>query len=312
MRMASSRVASRGQHLCRKGLTLIEALVVLSVVVLIALFVVAVLPKARENARAAQCRAHLMDIGTAMALYDNAVGHLPSVPAVGQKGDAPLPAMLGQLGVRRFAGLSKNHDQAKSMRPGSVPEAFVMPELTCPSDTWARERDTPAPVSYRACSGGDPEGRTGAFPSGGVVSLEQVRALDGTEYTAAFCERLVGNGQDEPALNNYAVVNGLLLVKQPPPDAWRGDAGSDWSEPGYVSSQYNHALVPGGYPSLISTDHRSALMSGSSAHVEGVHVLRLDTSVQAVSTTINPEVWRRLGTIDDSSSKKTPAIPSQE
>ncbi|HEU5117625.1 MAG TPA: DUF1559 domain-containing protein, partial [Isosphaeraceae bacterium] len=263
----------------------------------------------RENARAASCQRNLMDVGTAMILFDNAVGHLPGVAEPGEKGNSPLARMLGQLGVRQFGGLSRDRSKARALRPGPIPEPRVIPGFTCPSDNWVRDRSAVAPVSYRACSGGDPKGQTGAFPLGGTVSLAQVRDADGAEYTAAFAERLVGNGQPEPALNNYAVVDNVLIVKRPPPDSWKGDAGSNWSQTGWSSTLYNHALEPNGYPSLVSRDGRSAILSGSSAHTNRIHVLRLDGSLLPVTPTIDPGIWRKLATIDDSATpKNTKAI----
>lgn len=284
----------------RKGLTLVEVLVILAVVAVVALLVVMAVPVVRETARATACQRNLRDIGTAVILYDNAVGHLPSVPGPGQKGHAPLAAMLGQLGVSYFGGLGRDKDQARALKPGPVPGPHRIPEFLCPSDEAIRSRSLPAPVSYRACSGGDPQGQDGAFPLGGSVSIAEVQDRDGAEYTAAFAERLIGNGRDEPALNNYARVDGIYLVKTPPSKAWRGDAGSDWSEPGWVSTLYNHALSPDGSPSLIQTNGRAALLSGSSAHERRVHVLRLDGSLLPVNTTVDREVWRKIATIDDS------------
>jgi type II secretory pathway pseudopilin PulG len=284
----------------RTGLTLIEVLVILAVVAVVAFLVVMAVPVVRETARATACQRNLRDIGTAVFLYDNAVKHLPSVPGPGQEGDTPLAAMLGQLGVAHFGGLSRDKSQARGLKPGPVPEPHRIPEFVCPSDRAARDRDMPAPASYRACSGGDPQGRDGAFPLGGTVSLSEVQDQDGTGYTAAFAERLIGNGRDEPALSNYAEVGSLFVIKTPPSQAWRGDAGSDWSKPGWVSSVYNHALSPGGSPTLVLQNGRAALLSGSSAHKGRVHVLRLDGSLLSVTPSIDREIWRKMATIGDS------------
>lgn len=289
------------------GLTLIEAVVVLAIVAVVALLILTAIPAMRETARSTSCQRHLMDVGTALTLYDNAMTHLPSVPEPDHQGDSPLAAMMAQLGVTRFGNLQL--DQAGTLKPAPTPKPQRIPGLLCPSDNWVRDRDAPAPVTYRACSGSDLQGQTGAFPIGGAVSLSQVQNADGTAYTAAFAERLVGNGQNEPALNNYAIIDDVLIVKNPPADSWRGDSGSNWSQPGYVSTLYNHALEPAGFPSVVSSNGRSALLSTSSAHPGRVHVLRLDGSFLPISLTIDREVWRKLGTIDDSAKSKPPNPP---
>jgi hypothetical protein len=168
----------------------------------------------------------------------------------------------------------------------------------------------PAPTSYRACAGGDPAGQSGPFPLGGQSSRAAVEAADGLAYTAAFSERLIGTGEDRAdPIRNYLLTRGPV-GPGPCPTAqgipWRGDAGSDWGRPDWTSSLYNHALVPGVVPSCLAADGRTARIGAGSGHVEGVHLLRMDLSVGLISPRIDPDVWRRLGTVRDG---PAPAVP---
>jgi type II secretory pathway pseudopilin PulG len=281
----------------RPGVTLVEVLVILGILAFALLVLAMVLPRGREDARALRCQAQLRDIGAAVALYDGATGHLPTVPAPGAEGAGPLGAMLGQLGVARFAQLS---DPAfRPGTPGPPPPAVAIRDFLCPSDPWTVDAGHPAPVSYRACAGDRTDGTDGAFAPGRTIRLADVASADGTEYTAAFAERLVGDGRPEPDRINYALVPGPVGPEgcgDPGAGSWRGDAGSDWSAPGWVSTLYNHAIAPGGSPSCVAEDGGSARMGASSGHPDAVHVLLLDGAVRRVRPGVEPRVWAMMAT----------------
>ncbi len=294
-----------------RGVTLIEVLVVAGVL-LVALMVVAMLLTAgREGSRAVLCQRNLRDLGAALTLFDNAVGRLPTVPEPVAGGSSPQAEMLGQLGLTGFAGLADS-SRPKLGAPAQPPKGTRLADLICPSDPFAADPQVPfpAPVSYRACAGGGADGRGGPFSPGEVVSLESVRQADGTAYTAAFAERLVGDGRPASTPIHYALVPGPIGDSgcgAVSPGAWRGDAGSDWSGASWISTLYNHALTPGASPSCVAEGGRSARMGASSGHPNRVHVLMLDGSLRPVTPAIAPEVWRVMGTVDDSRKEAAPA-----
>ncbi len=166
-------------------------------------------------------------------------------------------------------------------------------------------------MSYRAATGDNPRGDNGAFAPGRSWSLSAIEARDGLSYTAAFSERLVGNGGEGPDhLSMYAIVSPPLsdagCVEASDPAAIRHEAGSSWVGSDYRSTLYNHALPPDGRPSCIASDGRSAFMGASSGHVRGVNLLRLDGSVSVTVPTIAPEVWRNLAAIGEAPQDQTP------
>lgn len=281
----------------RRGTTPAEVLVVLVLVVVAALMLLLAVPRQREHARAAACRGNLARIGIALALYDQAQGHLPAVAAAG-----PLETLRTGLGLDDFDTL---HDPKTRPRPvGPPPAAHRLAGFLCPSDRVAIRSAFPAPTSYRACAGGDSAGLTGAFPLDGRRSLAEIDAADGLAYTAAFSERLIGanTGNTPPdPLRRYAVVPGpvgsLPCPPQTDPAALRDNAGGDWSQPGWTSSLYNHAIPPNDPFSCVAADGRTARIGAASAHPGAVHLLRLDLSVTAVSPRIDPDVWRRMATV---------------
>jgi hypothetical protein len=300
-----------------------EVAVVLALLVLFALIVLMILPRRREGARLASCRRNLMQIGAALALYDQANGALPTVPRLGEGegvGDGPLEALLADLDVPDFRALTDVAKKATS-RGGPAPTPRRVPGFVCASDSYAIGGGFRAPTSYRATAGATPDGRDGAFAPGRRIGIRRIEAIDGAGYTAGFAERLVGDGRDgHPAPHNYADAPRPLPTSgcpTAPADAWHGDAGSSWAEAGWRSTLYNHALPPGGAPSCLADDRRSAFIGASSGHVEGVNVLVLDGGVRTFTPGVDPRVWREWAGIPEaprepdggSTPSSTPARP---
>ena len=74
-------------------ITFVEVIVIVVIVGLFVLIGLFALPRRRETARLSGCRRNLMQIGIALALYDDSEAQLPSVPVLGLEGmrcDSPL------------------------------------------------------------------------------------------------------------------------------------------------------------------------------------------------------------------------------
>jgi prepilin-type N-terminal cleavage/methylation domain-containing protein/prepilin-type processing-associated H-X9-DG protein len=291
----------------RRGLSLVEVVVVLAIVGLLALFVIMALPRQREAQRFAGCQMNLRQFGRALALYDETNGHLPMVPdlatAAGQAGNSPHHALLEELGLADFRELTESKAPPPRASHLTVTEHSVA-GFMCPSDTHATAGLFPAPISYRATTGSSVRGLDGVFAPGRRVSIAEVEAADGSGHTAAFAERLVGNGRPGAAPNNYAVVHGPLDESGCRPaaaDAWRGDAGSSWWSSHWPSTLYNHASGPDQWPSCVAADMRSAAMGASSGHGGRVNVLALDGAVRPYTPHVDAKVWKRLAASNNSS-----------
>jgi hypothetical protein len=294
-------------HRSRRGLSVIEVVVVLAVLVLVVLLLVMLLPRQRESQRFAECQMNLRQFGLALAFYDHAIGHLPTVPDLALRGpktgDSPHVALLDQLGLPDFREL----DETKAT-PGLTANLTVTEHpvagFICPSDKNATAGLFPAPISYRATTGSAVTGHDGAFAPGRRVSITEVEAADGSGYTTAFAERLLGENRAIRSPNNYAVVTGPLNGPgcRPEPGAdWRGDAGASWWSSRWSNTLYNHALRPNQWPSCVAEDARSAAMGASSGHVGRVNVLLLDGGVRPYTPNIDTKVWKGLAATHDSS-----------
>jgi hypothetical protein len=279
-----------------RGLRAVEVIVLLILVLIVSLFLLIAMPRGRESSRRVTCQRNLMQIGQAIVMYHERAGALP---IVGLDADSPLAAMLAELGLADFKGLDKSKPLPKA---GTVPAGSRrIPGFICPSDPNATAGIHPAPVSYRANTGDSPDGNGGPFAIGRKVTLVEVDAADGTGFTAAFAERLVGNGStSDRGLGGYCIVPGPIVGRECPPNGSsceRGDAGSSWLKADWRSTLYNHSHVPDFPTSCIADDGKTAHMGGSSGHPDGVHVLLLDGSVKIYRRSVTPEIWRALGTI---------------
>lgn len=289
----------------RAGIQAVEVIVTFVVVGMIFLVVLTALPRQREVSRRMACQRNLSRIGIALVLYDQTKRMLPGVPELtdhrGDQSSGPIPAMLQALRQPDFTTLDAAPD--KRLLPRPIPQArdWRIAGLVCPSDRNAMSDHSRPPISYRATTGGSAAGRDGAFAPGRSLSLSQLSGADGAGFTAAFSERLVGDGSPHPNSVNYALVPGDVGDDACPSldaTAWRGDAGLSWATANWVSTLYNHAMTPSASPSCVATDGRTARIGASSGHVQGVHLLLFDLSVRTYGPTVDPKVWRDLASVN--------------
>jgi hypothetical protein len=282
--------------------------VVLIIIIVTVLFLLISVPRGREQARLVGCQRNLSQIGFALALYDQMQQALPTVgPLAGVdqpsavRPAGPLPILLNTLRLPDLTEL-KDPRTPPQGRSGLVLGEVPIPGFVCPGDRNATADRFPAPISYRAATGGGPAGDDGAFAPGRALSLETIEAGDGLSHTAGFSERLAGDGQvNHIQPNNYQVVPDLRRSSGCPADSdpslWRGDAGSSWVSADYRFTLYNHAQRPEGHPSCVAQDGKTAFMSASSRHVRGVNLLLLDGTVTVLRRSIDQKVWQELARI---------------
>ncbi len=291
-----------------RGVTLVEVIVVIAIIALAFLFLLMMVPRGREQARMASCTNNLRQIGMALAIYDQLHQQLPAIAALtgielpdGARSPGPLRTLLETLQLPDLTEL-KDPKSVPLPRPGEVPDERAVPGFICSSDPNAIAGRFTAPISYRATTGDSAAGDNGLFAIGRVLRLRDVDAADGSGYTAAFSERLVGDHQPgHPAPFNYQVVPGPLAGSECPATSdasvWRGDAGSSWRSADYRHTLYSHALPSGSNHSCLAADGKTALIGASSGHVRGINLLLLDGSVTLVTRGIDPKVWKEFARI---------------
>jgi prepilin-type N-terminal cleavage/methylation domain-containing protein/prepilin-type processing-associated H-X9-DG protein len=317
-----------------RGFTLIEVLVVIAIIgVLIALLLPAV-QAAREAARRIQCSNHLKQIGLALHNYVEGRSALPfgqgPEPSQSWNGWSSLAMLLPYL-EQSSVYQSLNFDVPGGSAPGTpentTGQRTKLAGFLCPSDV-DRLAVPEGHTNYAGCTGSDPNmnngitsglfgGMAGPGPyAPATIGLQDI--VDGLSQTVAFGERVKGiglynNDQGPDPLtppgsvlrvdgmpNNAAVVAAQCLARDPHAQgatlSGLYSAGSFWHIGTAYGARYNHVMAPNTWSCAAEHTDQLGAHTASSRHPGVVNALFADGSVKAVKQTVNPAVWRALGT----------------
>ena len=295
------------------GFTLVELLVVITIIgILIALLLPAV-QAAREATRALQCKNHLKQLALAMHSHHEQKGHFPcghyypeEPPYDAGTGSTWFPHLLPYIEQQALYDLIDWDAHFGNMAIPEQPNAEVcraiIPVTLCPSDIRRPPIEMLGnPVrslgNYVANDGIGPmvesdyphipvtREEPGLFYLNSAVRFADIR--DGTSHTAMLSEiRLSTNVKDYRGVVFWA--EGPLYHHNHTPNSTTPDEiRSDWciTEP--------RAPCVGTFGSW---KPRAVLMTARSSHPGGVHVAFADGSVRFVSESISHGTWQAMGT----------------
>jgi prepilin-type N-terminal cleavage/methylation domain-containing protein/prepilin-type processing-associated H-X9-DG protein len=299
------------------GFTLIELLVVIAIIaVLIALLLPAV-QQAREAARRSQCKNNLKQLGLALHNYHDTMTLFPYLK--GPSGNSyytthanvALLPYLDQSPLYNLiaAPLTSGSNSwgafgAVSWDTAYPPWQNQIPGYLCPSESSSFKFANMGNQNYRLCLGDSPIGTEyGTLIRGifGQISNTKIGDVtDGTSNTIMMSERCNKKNQDQlftlgavaqasisPPSTCAALGGGPYLptgtaVIRPT------DVPAFWPDGSPHCSGFTTTLPPNSPSCSNSTNYvDDSIISATSYHVGGVHVLMADGSVRFVSNTIN-------------------------
>ncbi len=300
----------------RNGLSLIELLVVITIIGVLAALLIPAVQSARESARHSWCTNNLKQIGLALHQYEAACGVLPQ----SSNGNmySPHAMILPYLGQQSlYAAI--NFDVWASMAGGKNPNDTVsgtsVATFLCPSDRKPLPGNTWTNYAGNFGYGYQVFGRANGTIANVSVALADVE--DGTSQTALFSEELLGFALKAPVSKPRlrVVFNTPELRSREEFDAFNSTCrqaelgsmrttrsthkGFVWLLGGIMgTAAYNHNLGPNQNTCSNSGNLLEGAWSVSSQHPGAVTTLFSDGHVRAIKETIDPRLWRALGTRD--------------
>jgi prepilin-type processing-associated H-X9-DG protein len=297
-------------------MTLIETLVVITVIGILAAILLPAVQVAREASRRAQCSNNLRQIGLAIAHYDSAQGALPhgGFSSLNYSHHSRLLPYMEQTPLYdaiNFNALPLASPNSENYTVGGV----ALSVFSCPSDELVSSAR--GYTSYPGNLGATPDliESNGAFAFGENNQPETIHlsaVTDGTSATAGCSEWLIGSirlipepsqryiysiSYDDPPGDISGFANrchALDIHSIAPTSAFRAK-GRPWLAGG-ASTLYNHFLAIGDRSCTEGGNDTHFAITSASRHQGGVNVLFLDGHVRFVSETATLPIWHALGT----------------
>ena len=298
----------------RRGVTLIEVLVVVAVVGLLAGLLVPAVQAARESARRAQCQNNLKQLGLAIHAHVARTNEFPTDVIRGTYSlHVELLPDLEQSSVFNAINLWVDADAFSATGPNRTLARTNIAMFLCPSDRppvgsfsgW---------TSYAGNRGDGVQryGYNGAFlgldrdPSPGMG-----RFVDGTSRTAAMSEWLLGPDDSKARVARRTIFNTPESLSRPDQleefaaachgldvataQPVFGSKGNNWMLGEFGHTLYNHTLGINDHSCLNHGGIQVGAYSAGSLHGDGAYTLFADGHVRYIRSSIALPVWRALG-----------------
>jgi prepilin-type N-terminal cleavage/methylation domain-containing protein len=300
----------------RRGLSLLELLVALAILLALVGLLLPAVQQTREAARRIQCSNKLRQIGLAIALYESATGAIP--PGANGHGYSFHVTILPFMEFEPLHALFRDVDFSED--PANAHESLrTMPvgAYGCPSDYVTMQGGAQAGTSYAGNFGCGVQkyGYNGLFRHlrlAGPVTYAQV--TDGLSQTVAVSEILIGDGSGHRLRHNFYTLlcdpspEGLDVVATACQEGqWQSyngqplgitTRGRPWLHGEVSVTMYNHVLGPN-QPSCFNGGlTQEGVYSAASLHPGGVLALYGDGHIDFVAQQIDLAVWRSLGSMN--------------
>jgi prepilin-type N-terminal cleavage/methylation domain-containing protein len=297
----------------RRGFTLVEALVCLSIIGLLLALLIPAVQSAREAARRIQCAANLKQLGIALHGYHNPYGSLPSGQEMSLSQSSNWVKILPYLEQTALYH-AVNHQVSIYHAANLTIQTTRLSVLMCPSDHGATVREANSHI-FAKVGGGDPAGRYQCFFTSYMGSfgsmdtrariLPDQRGLargDGVlNETSPMPFSAVSDGLSNTLLAAERSTAYLLELSEINPVIAR-TCGCFFSTSMYdtVFTAFYPPNMPRKVAMSAGLDHSTAALS---LHPSGINALICDGSVRRIRDSIStwafdPQTGRPLGAIE--------------
>lgn len=293
------------------GFTLLEIMVVISIVAILLAMLIPAVQSARGAARRAQCLSNLRQIGIGVANYAASFDCLPMANA---RGHSFLVAILPHIDQKSLFNSINFEAGEWDQKDNLAAVGTNLAVYLCASDPHEARSGGPFGWTNYAGSRGvgvQKYGENGAFsfPPGKTVKHRDF--TDGLSTTVMVSEWVLGGGSSDnpdPLRSTFHTPRRLTE-----PDEFeefaslcrdldtatarvnRNHKGENWMHGEFGKTLYNHTLALNGRTCLNGSGYQTGAWTAGSMHPGGANVLFADSSARFIRQSTQLEVWRALG-----------------
>jgi prepilin-type N-terminal cleavage/methylation domain-containing protein len=319
----------------RRAFTLIELLVAVAIIGLLIALLLPAVQSAREASRRMQCLANLRQLGIGLQNYLTACSVFPF--GVGADADGLIATVtspqsrryslhsqllpyIEQVAVFHAINFwvqpftSGDPSRTTDAGPNETAACIAIEVFLCPSDFNRMPSRPWGQTNYRSCNGGSWSGRAGDGIFGQSTRIGPANIRDGMSNTAAMGERVRGHDDyqrldpaadlfreaapwTEEAFRSWCASLSDQEAASFPKHPSDANSGMTWLEGNMSWTRYNHVLPPGYKSCANGLTWNGVAMTSSSRHPGVINLLLGDGSARPVKDSIDPAVWKALGTI---------------
>lgn len=287
----------------KKGITLIEVLVVIMIIALLITLVLNAVHEARKTALKLACASNLKQIGVAVLQYDSTFNSLP--PARVGIGYSWLVAILPQLEQTQLfntVNLGSSNNTLLS---------FKLNVFNCPADAVESKNLAPTHYAGNYGSGIQKFGFDGLFHQDKTIQISNL--IDGSSATSLAAEWLPSMSDSAFPRNSMRTIlrtkKTAILAEEfddfvqecqnlnfSSSDITTVQMGRPWTHGHLAHSLYNHSTKPFENRCLNGSAVQQGAYPPSSMHGSSLNLLFADGHVSTILKSVSMPVWRAIGT----------------